>query len=199
MILNTFEEIDQKTLQVLFNQFPLILIVTDNEGEIEYVNLKFKEDYAKTLEQLDEEGLGILFSDNPLDYTLMMEKIESGSRWNYEICNRENNRETRWQTIDLSPIKNEDGTITNFLILVEDITERKFREKELEELKTIAEETSRLKSAFLSNMSHEIRTPVNAIIGLSEMLLHEVSEDDRITFQEIIHKQALRSSDIIMI
>ncbi|MFT3738110.1 MAG: two-component regulator propeller domain-containing protein [Breznakibacter sp.] len=44
----------------------------------------------------------------------------------------------------------------------------KERTKELELAKTKAEESDRLKSAFLSNMSHEIRTPLNAIIGFSE-------------------------------
>ncbi len=45
------------------------------------------------------------------------------------------------------------------------------RTKELEYAKLKAEESDRLKSAFLSNMSHEIRTPMNAIIGFSDLLL----------------------------
>jgi len=45
------------------------------------------------------------------------------------------------------------------------------RTKELEFAKLKAEESDRLKSAFLSNMSHEIRTPMNAIIGFSDLLL----------------------------
>ncbi len=58
-----------------------------------------------------------------------------------------------------------------------DITERKRQEKQLHDSKfklkdalVKAEESSRLKSEFLSNMSHEIRTPLNAILGYSEML-----------------------------
>nr|WP_321407895.1 two-component regulator propeller domain-containing protein [uncultured Carboxylicivirga sp.] len=47
----------------------------------------------------------------------------------------------------------------------------KERTAELERAKLAAEESDRLKSAFLSNMSHEIRTPMNAIIGFSELLL----------------------------
>jgi len=46
----------------------------------------------------------------------------------------------------------------------------KQRTKELEKAKVKAEESDRLKSAFLSNMSHEIRTPMNAIIGFSSVL-----------------------------
>ncbi len=42
--------------------------------------------------------------------------------------------------------------------------------KELEIAKTKAEESDRLKSAFLMNLSHEIRTPMNAVVGFSELL-----------------------------
>ncbi|WP_197092722.1 response regulator [Labilibaculum euxinus] len=47
------------------------------------------------------------------------------------------------------------------------ITETK---KELEKAKKEAEESEKLKSAFLSNISHEIRTPINAMVGFSNLL-----------------------------
>lgn len=63
----------------------------------------------------------------------------------------------------------------------------KARTIELEFAKDKAEEADKLKSAFLSNMSHEIRTPLNAIIGFSELLLHQSFEvGEKETFAEII-------------
>ena len=61
------------------------------------------------------------------------------------------------------------------------------RTRELEEAKLKAEESDRLKSAFLSNMSHEIRTPMNAIMGFSELLLtSEFDNDERETFARMV-------------
>ncbi|MBN1181221.1 MAG: hypothetical protein JXB49_02970 [Bacteroidales bacterium] len=52
-------------------------------------------------------------------------------------------------------------------------------EKILEKAKLKAEESDRLKSAFLANLSHEIRTPMNAIVGFTELLIRSVPENER--------------------
>ncbi|MBN2520078.1 MAG: response regulator, partial [Bacteroidales bacterium] len=57
------------------------------------------------------------------------------------------------------------------------------RTKDLEEAKNKAEESDKLKTAFLTNLSHEVRTPMNAIIGFSGLLSDpEITEEQRIEF-----------------
>jgi signal transduction histidine kinase len=63
------------------------------------------------------------------------------------------------------------------------------RTKELEKSKIRAEESDRLKSAFIANMSHEIRTPLNAITGFSGLLLREdISPEKRKEFNQHVVK-----------
>lgn len=58
------------------------------------------------------------------------------------------------------------------------ISKRKLEEQALIEAKEKAEESDRMKSAFVSNMSHEIRTPLNAIVGFSRILVSDPDLDD---------------------
>lgn len=84
-------------------------------------------------------------------------------------------------------IKNKESQITNIFGTVQDITELKLIELELMHAKERAEESDRLKTAFLQNMSHEIRTPLNAICGFSTFLANnDLNEEKRKNFISII-------------
>lgn len=85
-----------------------------------------------------------------------------------------------------------------------DISERKNYEEQLMVAKEKAEESNRLKSAFLQNMSHEIRTPLNAINGFTGLLNNpDIPEENKQNFISIIQsssKQLLRIvSDVLTI
>jgi signal transduction histidine kinase len=66
--------------------------------------------------------------------------------------------------------RNDDGLPKYIVGTSMRIDERKAMETALMEARNKAEESDRLKSAFIANMSHEIRTPLNAIIGFTSVL-----------------------------
>jgi PAS domain S-box-containing protein len=82
--------------------------------------------------------------------------------------------------------------------LLRDVTDSKAFETELLKAKEKAEESDRLKSAFLANLSHEIRTPMNGIIGFTELLQrHEFSPEDNDRFLSVISQSSERMLNII--
>ena len=63
------------------------------------------------------------------------------------------------------------------------------RTKELNKAKLKAEESDRLKTAFLALMNHEIRTPLNAIVGFSTIIAESNQDEDSLKFSQIINTQ----------
>lgn len=73
-----------------------------------------------------------------------------------------------------------DGKLIRVWGTQQDITAMKNNQEELIRQKEKAEESNRIKNAFLANISHEIRTPLNSIMGFSELLDNpQLSEDDQ--------------------
>ena len=83
---------------------------------------------------------------------------------------------------NVQPVIGMDGKITNAITVFRDITERATYEAMLEEARTLAEKSVRVKDIFLSNVSHEIRTPLNAITGFTNLLVGEITNPKAIEY-----------------
>ncbi len=159
-------------LSMGIEQSSATIVITDLNGNIEYVNPAFTATSGYSEEEARGLNPNILKSGNMESavYINLWETISSGNVWRGELQNRKKDGSLYWEWTTIASIKNDKGLITNYIAIKEDITERKKMQAELILAKEKAEESDRLKSAFLANMSHEIRTPLNSIIGFSELL-----------------------------
>jgi signal transduction histidine kinase len=94
------------------------------------------------------------------------ESIELDLRINREAGGVRESRDILMKATDAGNAGNE-----NLIVgIIQDITKRKKIEGELIKAKEKAEDSDKLKTAFLSNLSHEIRTPMNAIMGYAGLI-----------------------------
>lgn len=189
---------------------PFQLIFGPRPGEGYYLNvgagikqllglspLEFTE---KRYNELMEEVIPL--SENiSSDLSVAREKFINGELKNYkaEILVRTPIGEKKWiQDSSLPLIDEETGKVIGAFGILFDINEGKKTLGHLEKAMEKAEESDRLKSAFLHNISHEIRTPLNAIVGFSALLNEPDSDpESRKEFIDIITRSTDHLLEII--
>jgi hypothetical protein len=199
MVLNGSEqnEADLRKFKLGIENSSDAIFITDINGIIEFINASFENIYGFTKEEAVGKTPRILKSGLiPQEgYQIFWTRLLSGGKVKDEIKNK--TRDGRIVDIEASnnPILNESGAIVGFLSINRDITEKKQALLELTLAKEKAEESDRLKSAFLDNISHEIRTPLNAITGFSALLSMGENDPDS---QEKYIESILKSSDHLL-
>lgn len=171
-------------------QSPVSIVITNSEATIEYVNPAYERSTGYTFEELIGRNQNILKSGHHSSefYALMWEQLKNGKIWQGEIKNRTKNGNILWESMSISPIFNTQGALEHFVGVKEDITAKMQTLEELRIAKEKAEESDRLKSAFLATMSHELRTPLNQIIGFSGIIPQMTNDDSIIEFASQINK-----------
>jgi signal transduction histidine kinase len=90
-----------------------------------------------------------------------------------------------------------EGKPTSIVGTTKRIDNRKQMEQALIEARNRAEESDRMKSAFIANMSHEIRTPLNAIVGFTSVLPDIEAEEERKALLDLVHENTQKLLHII--
>lgn len=116
-------------------QSPVSIIITNLNGDIEYVNQTLLNITGYTFEEVIGENPRILKSGiTPIEvYKTMWETICAGNKWSGELQNKKKDGTLYWESVLITPIKNEEGHNINYLAINTDITHQKNAAMALEE------------------------------------------------------------------
>ena len=119
------EEMNKKLFQAV-QQTSSTIVITDVNGNIEYVNPKFTELTGYEVNEAIGSNARILKSGEHKDefYKNMWNTIITGNDWKGNFRNKRKNGETYWEENIISSVKDSRGKITNFICIKEDITRR---------------------------------------------------------------------------
>ncbi|MGF1834382.1 ATP-binding protein [Photobacterium sanguinicancri] len=177
-----------------------VIIITDADGKITWVNPAFENLTGYTLSEVVGQSPGCLLQGDSSDLETVHEmsrKIAQKEAVRVEILNYAKGGESYWVELDISPVTDSTGEIVRFIAVERDITKRRQVEEQLETALEEATRATKAKSEFLANMSHEIRTPMNAIMGFSELLLEKSMHSEQREQLELVHKSAANLVTII--
>jgi len=160
-----------RQLSQAVEQSPVSIVITDTNGNIEYVNPRFTELTGYRPEEAIGKNPRILKSGKtpPETYPVLWKTLLAGEEWRGEFINRKKSGEEFFESAVIAPIIDDQGIITHFLAVKENITERKKADNEILLLQEQLREQA-------------IRDPLTGLFNrryLDEILDRELARADR--------------------
>ncbi len=132
------QEAHIQMLSQAIEQAPAPVMITSTDGSIEYVNSMFTRLSGYSSEEVIGRNPRILASGLtlPSTYQELWLEILAGNEWKGELANKSKSGAIYWETVKICPLNDATGTVTGFLKVSQDITERKRYEEDLKYLGT---------------------------------------------------------------
>ncbi|MDP3392305.1 PAS domain S-box protein [Sediminibacterium sp.] len=154
------------------------IVITNLEGNLEYVNQQFLKTTGYSYEEVIGNNPRILNSGytKKEEYKNLWDTIKSGGTWHGEFLNKKKNGSLFWEEVTISPVRNHVGEIINFLAIKTDITKQK---KTSEKLRKIA-----------WDQSHQVRGPLTDILGIINVIKLDISIQEKVELLSHLEKAA---------
>jgi diguanylate cyclase (GGDEF)-like protein/PAS domain S-box-containing protein len=122
-----------KTLLQAIEQSPVSVVICDENGDIEYVNHRFQTSSGYSLDEVVGNKANFLNPQQSLsdNYESMWEALQQQHSWEGELSCRHKSGAIFWEYAYVSPIQSDEGSVTGYLFVKEDITLRRQQEEKI--------------------------------------------------------------------
>jgi PAS domain S-box-containing protein len=198
------KNIEKEILQLstAITQSPASVVITNLDGNIEYVNQKFTDVTGYTYEEAIGKNPSILKTEHTTsdDYKELWETITSGKIWRGEFLNKRKDGTLYWELASVSPIIDKDGNIIKYLAIKEDITERKKTEDALIKSEKELSEANATKNMFFSVIAHDLKGPIGSFMQLLNLLkdnFNDISNDEKLDYLNILSGLSSKTNNLL--
>jgi len=154
---------------------PSAIMISNLDGDIEYVNPKFLQVSGYSNQEIIGRNARFFRSEEiqPDVYQDLWKTIKSDKIWRGEICNRRKDGELFWVYLTTSPLRDSNGSITKFMAIMEDTSERRKLEAQLRQSQKL-EGIGQL----AGGVAHDFNNILTAIIGYAHLAYLNMQKDD---------------------
>ena len=151
------------------------VVITDTDGTIQYVNPAFTKITGYSPEEAIGKNPSVLKSGEHSDdfYKELWETITNGNSWTGHFINKRKDGKLYEEDATISPVRDKDGDITNFIGVKRDVTKERQLENQIRH-------TNRMEAIgrLTGGVAHDFNNILTVILGYGDILLNSMPEDD---------------------
>jgi PAS domain S-box-containing protein len=168
--------VEMRKLSRAVEQSPVSIVITDTKGMIEFVNPTFTEITGYSAQEAAGQNLRIVKSGltPPETYQSLWSTITAGKIWEGEFINKRRDGSLFWENAKISALRDDDGTITHYLGVKEDITEKKSTMEQLvqsQKMESIGQ--------LAGGLAHDLNNILSVVSGYTALAQHGMDREQK--------------------